>query len=139
MPNENYEIRVSTGKISVPIIDSDGETVGKITFNPLDVDILKRYEKVIDALNVITIPNGEDVNSIFDVTDELKRQVDFLLGYPVSDEIFAKCNPLTLTESGDFYIETVLSGIGDLLEQITKQRIERKKAKIRKAAAPYKR
>ena len=138
MPGENYEIRVSTGKITVPIIDSDGETVGKITFNPTDVDILKRYEKVIDALNAITVPDGADADAIFTVSDELKRQVDFLLGYPVSEEIFGRCNPLTLTDTGDFYIEAVLAGIGELLEQITKQRIERKKAKIRKAAAPYK-
>lgn len=138
MPGENYEIRVSTGKITVPIIDSDGETVGKITFNPTDVDILKRYEAVIDALNAIIVPDGADADAIFAVSDELKRQVDFLLGYPVSEEIFGRCNPLTLTDTGDFYIEVVLAGIGDLLEQITKQRIERKKAKIRKAAAPYK-
>lgn len=138
MSGENYEIRVSTGKITVPIIDSDGETVGKITFNPTDVDILKRYEAVIDALNAITVPDGADADAIFTVSDELKRQVDFLLGYPVSDEIFGRCNPLTLTDTGDFYIDVVLAGIGDLLEQITKQRIERKKAKIRKAAAPYK-
>ena len=138
MPGENYEIRVSTGKITVPIIDSDGETVGKITFNPTDVDILKRYEAVIDALNAITVPDGADADAIFTVSDELKRQVDFLLGYPVSEEIFGRCNPLTLTDTGDFYIEAVLAGIGELLEQITKQRIERKKAKIRKAAAPYK-
>ena len=122
----------------MPIIDSDGETVGKITFNPTDVDILKRYEKVIDALNAITVPDGADADAIFTVSDELKRQVDFLLGYPVSEEIFGRCNPLTLTDTGDFYIEAVLAGIGELLEQITKQRIERKKAKIRKAAAPYK-
>ena len=138
MPGENYEIRVRTGKITVPIIDSDGETVGKITFNPTDVDILKRYEAVIDALNAITVPDGADADAIFTVSDELKRQVDFLLGYPVSEEIFGRCNPLTLTDTGDFYIEAVLAGIGELLEQITKQRIERKKAKIRKAAAPYK-
>ncbi|MCD8047114.1 MAG: hypothetical protein LUD80_00725 [Clostridiales bacterium] len=51
--------------------------------------------------------------------------------------MFAKCNPLTLTADGDFYVENVLDGIAGLINSQTSQRVERKKAKIRKATAKY--
>lgn len=135
---QEYEIRVNTGKVTVPVIDSDGEELGRITFNPADADILRRYKATLEALNKITIPSNPTEDEILAISDELKRQMDVLFAYPVSEGLFAKCNPLTFTDSGDFYIETVINGIGVLLEQITKQRVAEKKAKIRKASAPYK-
>lgn len=51
--------------------------------------------------------------------------------------MFAVCNPLTLVSDGDFYVEKVLEGIGNLIEQVTNQRLEKKKTKIQKATAQY--
>lgn len=133
-----FQLKTDTGAVTVPIIDEkDGEVIGSFKFNPNDLDIIKRYEKVVESLNAMSVPDNAGTEEIFVVTDEIKRQVDYLLNYNVSSELFAKCNPLTLTSNGDFYVENVLDGIAVIIEQATNQRIEKKKAKIRKATAKY--
>ena len=131
----NLELTVDTGKTTVPIREKDGELIGELTFNPNDFDILKRYEKVVEALEHFDVP--EDADGVFAVSDEIKKQIDFLLNYPTSEGIFAKCNPLTLTENGDFYFENVLDGIASIIEQVTNQRVQKKLEKVRKATVKY--
>lgn len=135
---QNYELSIETGKVSVPIREkADGELIGQFAFNPNDLDILKRYEIVVNALEKIKVPKDADADAILAVSDELKKQMDYLLNFPVSDDIFAKCNPLTLTENGNFYIENVIDGIAGLIEQVMNTRIEKKRKKIEKATAKY--
>lgn len=139
MPEENaFELRVDTGAVTVPIYDSnDGELLGEFKFNPNDMDIVKRYEQVADALNKISVPEDAGNEALFAVSDEMKKQLDFLLNYPVSAGIFAKCNPLTLTANGDFYIENVIEGIGNLIEKTMKVRLDKKMEKVRRATEKY--
>lgn len=135
---EKLELRIDPGTVIVPIIDDkDGTTLGEFKFNPNDPDILKRYETVVEKMESISVPDDAGADEIFAVSDELKAQMDYLLNCKVSDGIFAVCNPLTLTADGDFYIEKVIAGIAALIEQTTDARLEKKKAKIRKATEKY--
>lgn len=136
MQTETMKLSIDTGSVLVEI-DDKGEIIGKFRFNPNDLDIIKRYEKVVDALNNIDVPEDVKTDEIFKITDELKLQVDYLLNYKASEELFSMCNPLTLTANGDFYIENVLDGIGGLIEKTTDTRLKKKKAKIQKATAKY--
>lgn len=133
---ENMKLSVDTGSILVDI-DDKGEVIGQFRFNPADIDIVRRYEKVVEALEAITFSNNTDADEMFKASDEVKKQMDYLLNYNVSNEIFAKCNPFTLTDSGDFYVEKVFEEIGGLIEEKMNKRLEKKKAKIRKATAAY--
>lgn len=136
MSQEVMKISVDTGSVLINI-DDKGEIIGQFRFNPSDIDIARRYEKVIDYLNSVSLNENPTDEEIFAFTDELKKQFDYLLNYNVSDEIFKKCNPLTPVSNGDFYCENVLSGIGNLIESVTKQRLQKKAAKIKKATAKY--
>ena len=134
----NLELKVDTGAVTVPIVDEkDGELIGEFKFNPNDLDIVKRYEKVVEALESINLEEDADGDAILKVSDEIKVQIDYLLNYSVSSEIFAKCNPLTLTTDGDFFVEKVIEGIASLIEKVMDQRLKKKKAKIQKATAKY--
>lgn len=126
---------VDTGSVIVEIRDK-GETIGEFKFNPNDADIIKRFESVSVALEKLEIPESSE-EAIFMVSDEIKKQFDYLLNYNVSESIFCKCNPLTLTASGDFYCEDVLEKIANIIERETDQRIKKKKAKIKKATEKY--
>lgn len=126
---------VDTGSVIVEIRDK-GETIGEFKFNPNDADIIKRFESVSVALEKLEIPESSE-EAIFMVSDEIKKQFDYLLNYNVSENIFCKCNPLTLTASGDFYCENVLEKIANIIEHETDQRIKKKKAKIKKATKKY--
>lgn len=136
MNQERMTLSVDTGSVIVDI-DDKGEVIGHFKFNPTDLDIVRRYEKVIASLETITVPEDADADAILAVSDEIKKQMDYLLNYEVSSGIFATCNPLTLTENGDFYCENVIEGIGGLIEKIMDARIEKKTAKIQKATAKY--
>lgn len=132
----DLQLNVNTG-VMVFDINDDGEIIGQIRFNPADIDIARRCEKVIDYFENLKIADDATDDDLFAVTDEIKKQFDYLLNYENSDEIFRKANPMTPTANGDFYCEQVLEAIIGLIEGITKQRIEKKRAKIQKATAKY--
>lgn len=134
MPQEVMTLSVDTGSVLINV-DDKGEIIGQFRFNPSDMDIVRRYETVVDALNAITIAEDAGADELLKISDEIKKQFDYLLNYNVSDGIFAKCNPFSMTAGGDFYFENVLDGIAGLIEKTTNQRIEKKKKKIKKAIA----
>lgn len=136
MSQEILTLHVDTGA-QIINIDDKGEIIGQFRFNPTDLDIVKRYEKVVEKMSAITLPEEPDEKDILAVSDEIKDSFDYLLNYKVSDGIFAKCNPLTPITNGDFYFENVMEGIANLIEKTMNQRIEKKRAKIQKATAKY--
>lgn len=136
MQQEVMTLSVDTGSILVNI-DDKGETIGQFRFNPGDLDIVKRYKKVVDSMNAISLSEEPTDEEIFAATDMIKQQFDYLLNYNVSDEIFKKANPLTPVKNGDFYCENVLEGISSIIEKTTEERLEKKKTKIQKATSKY--
>lgn len=136
MNKEIMTLSVDTGSVLINIEDK-GDIIGQFRFNPADIDIAKRYKKVIDSMNKIEISENSSDEEIFKATDEIKNQFDYLLNYNVSGEIFKKANPLTPTANGDFYCENVLDGIREIIEKTTEERLEKKVAKINKATKKY--
>ncbi len=136
MAQEVMTLSVDTGSVLINV-DDKGEIIGQFRFNPSDMDIVRRYETVVDALNAITIAEDAGADELLKISDEIKKQFDYLLNYNVSEGIFAKCNPFSMTAGGDFYFENVLDGIAGLIEKTTNQRIEKKRKKIEKATAKY--
>lgn len=136
----DLKLNVSTTAVTVPICDVDAKgneiEIGAFRFNPSDIDIVRRYEQVIDKLNAMEI--SEDIDEVLKASDIMKEQFNYLLGYNVSDDIFKICNPFSPTSNGDFFVEVVLDGIANIVETVTNERIAKKEAKIRRATAKYK-
>lgn len=126
-----------SGFVTVPIIDRDGSELGSFKFNPNDFDILKRYEHVVKELENLEVPENAGEEALFAVSDKIKELLDYLLNFKVSQDIFAICNPLSLTGDGDFFAERIIEGIGGLIESTMNQRLAKKQAKIRKATEKY--
>lgn len=132
------ELKLNAGFVTIPIIDDkDGQMLGHFKFNPNDLDIVHRYKHVVDIFDSITIPEDPDENALFEISDKVKEQFDYLLNFKVADDIFSICNPFSLTADGDFFMEKVMDGIAGLIEQVTNHRIKKKAAKIRKATQKY--
>lgn len=132
-------LQVETGAVTVELEDENGEALGSFSFNPADSNILKRYGAVAEHLNAIELTPAEDeqrqLEQMNALSDDIARQFDYLLGGNVAEGIFAKCGPLTVTKTGDFFFEQVMEGIGSLVERVTKKRLDKKLARIRKAVA----
>lgn len=135
--SEKMKLSVDTGSINVELEDKNGNIIGEFEFVPTDSDILKRFEAVVDVFNGMAFGDEPDTETINRAADTVREQFDYLLGGPVSAGIFAKCGPFTVVKSGNFFFEEVLEGVGGLIESATKQRINKKLAKARKAAAKY--
>ena len=71
------------------------------------------------------------------VSDEIAEQIDYLLGYNVSERVFCRLGALTITGNGDLYFERVLDGIADVIEKVTNKRVETKLERVRKATEKY--
>lgn len=135
--SEKMKLSVDTGSITVELEDKNGNVIGEFEFVPTDTDILKRFDAVVDAMNNLQMGDNPTAEAIIQTSDTVREQFDYLLSGKVSDGIFAKCGPFTTVKSGNFFFEEVLEGIGNLIESTTKQRINKKLSKARKAAAKY--
>ena len=134
---EELRRKVKTGALNVILTNEDDEEIGRFPFNPVDLNIVRRYEEVVANLEKMELPEDATEQDILELSDKLEEQIDYLLNSKASKSVFAICNPLTLTESGDFFIENIIVEIADIIEQVTDQRIEKKQAKIKRATSKY--
>ena len=138
---EVSKLRVETGALTVEVEDERGAVIGAFDFNPADSNILKRYGAVVDFFNAVALEDTADeeqqLRQMEKLADDIAGQFDYLLGYEVSGGLFGKCGPLTVTKNGDFFFEQVLEGVGSLIESVTKKRLDKKLAKIKKATEKY--
>ena len=139
---DTMKLSIDTGIETVEIENELGEVIGSFKFNPSDVNMAYRIETAAQAINDREI----DEEKLKDVTsaefkefcDFLGQQFDYVLGFDVVDGIFAKVHMLTPVRNGDFYFEQVFDGIAGYVEKATKQRVNKRLAKIRKATVKYK-
>lgn len=138
---EVSKLRVETGALSVEVEDELGQVIGAFSFNPADSNILKRYGAVVDFFNGVSfdeaMPEDEQIAAMNKLADDIAGQFDYLLGAGVAEGLFSRCGPLTVTKNGDFFFEQVLEGVGALIESVTKKRLDKKLAKIKKATEKY--
>ena len=138
---EVSKLRVETGALSVEVEDELGQVIGAFSFNPADSNILKRYGAVVDFFNGVSfdeaMPEEEQIAAMNALADDIAGQFDFLLGAGVAEGLFKQCGSLTVTKNGDFFFEQVLEGVGALIESVTKKRLDKKLAKIKKATEKY--
>ncbi len=138
---EVSKLRVETGALSVEVEDELGHVIGAFSFNPADSNILKRYGAVVDFFNGVSfdeaMPEDEQIAAMNKLADDIAGQFDYLLGAGVAEGLFSRCGPLTVTKNGDFFFEQVLEGVGALIESVTKKRLDKKLAKIKKATEKY--
>ena len=139
---EALKLQVETGAVTVQLEDEHGKALGECDFNPADSNILKRYGAVVEFFNTVEfqaegLTEEEQIEQMNRMSDDIAGQFDYLLDGAVSESVFSVCGPLSVTASGDFFFETVLEGVGGIIERVTQKRLDKKLAKIRKATAKY--
>lgn len=136
MANE-IKAKVDTGAIRVHLGDEFDEELGSFKFIPTDLGIIERYDNVMKEFEKMEFDETDEIEGFKKLSNQVLELFDFLLNYKVSDTLFAKCNPLTVVNNGDFYFETCLETIGGIIEDTFNERLEKKKARIKKATAKY--
>lgn len=137
MAAESIKVKINTGALNVILRDEFDEEIGSFKFIPTDLDIAERYGKAIEEFESIKFDENAEFSDFNDISNKIKDIFDYLLNYKVSNTLFKVCNPLTPVNNGDFYFETCLETIADIIENTMEKRLEKKKARIQKATSKY--
>lgn len=129
--SETYKLQVDTGVIDVPVYDKDKQ-IGTITFNPTDVGIIDRYETAVENIEKLN-----EKTELSEIEAGLIEQFDYIFKSETKSTLFCNVSPITVMANGDFFFETILEGVGGIVEKATEKRIKKKKARIDKALAKY--
>lgn len=134
------KIVVDRGLEQYTIEDKNGTVLGKFEMNPADLEMVKRYEHVAEAVSHIA-DNVDESKDIVDIVKEmeekLNKQIDYLFNSNVSQSFFSITSPFTVLANGEFFVENVLNAIGKLIEAETGKRFEKVQTKIGKYTSKY--
>lgn len=134
-------IVIDDGRKTYEIANKQGEIIGRFSFNPSDLGIATRYDRVIDRVNAIQLPadiNADQLSAELQrVNDEVCECLDYLLNDNVSENFFSIMNPLTPMANGQLYVENVLDAIGKIVEEETGARMEKVNSKLKKYTQKY--
>ena len=132
------DLLIDSGIVTYNIKDRDGREFGTFEFNPSDTDIVKRYDKVVERLERLEIPNDEDVNNPFEeINKVIYEEIDYLLNGNVSEAFFSIMGPFSPLASGQFFVESVLDAIGQAIQNETGERVKKIAGKIKKHTSKY--
>lgn len=134
------KIVVDRGLEEYTIEDKNGTVLGKFEMNPADMELVKRYEHVAEAVSHIAddVDESKDIVDIVKETEEkLNNQIDYLFNSNVSQIFFSITSPFTVLPNGEFFVENVLNAIGKLIEAETGKRFKKVQTKIGKYTSKY--
>lgn len=128
-------LTINTGDVTYEILNENGEEIGKIRFNPADIDITRRVDEVVKRFTKMKFPKKLTTEAVYEFSDTIKESFDYLLNRKVSDEIFKVCNPLTIMADGNYFYAGVMDSIMEIITAEIKKRREQSAKKIDEAVA----
>lgn len=137
---------VDDGSTKVPICNKFGDEIGVFYFQPTDIGIIDRYNKVIGEFDKITEPL-ENVNINSDGTAEGKEKAeqealkeaekrlyeacDYLFGGNFAEAFFGKMHPFSPV-NGRFYCENALNAVGQYISRQFNREVNKVNARVQK-------
>lgn len=141
---EIEQIVVDDGRVRVPIKNTYGDEIGVFYFNPTDIGILKRFEKVREKFSDVVAPlndanigvdgEGADANSIEKLEEAEKRLYelcDYLFGGNLSKAFFGTINPFSPI-NGVFYCENALNMVAEYVSRKFDSEVKKINSRIEK-------
>ena len=120
----------------IEIKDTRGNVTGGFYWNPSDLDVANRCEKVVEVFEKLHVVENAWYEDLFKVSDEIKKQFEYLLNTDVS--ALFQINPLSPRPDGTLYAEYLLDVITTFIETEMDVRIKRTSARIKKYTGKYK-
>ena len=129
--NMNLGITVDDGYKRVPITNTSGEETGVFYFNPTDIGIIQRYNKLASTFDAVTEPlealegleelseeeiDARRVEALNEATERLYAAVNELFGADMAGAFFGRVNPFSPVD-GSFYCEKVLTAVGEFISE----------------------
>lgn len=72
---EELRRKVKTGALNVVLTNEDDTEIGRFSFNPVDLNIIRRYEEVVANLEKMEVPEDATEKDILELSDRLEEQL----------------------------------------------------------------
>lgn len=131
-------MRINDGSKSYEIVNQNDVVLGVFTFNPSDMNIIEKYNDVIDSLKTATEKmNAGTEEELIAASNLLREKMDLLFGEDTSRTFFSVTGPLTPLSNGQLFVENVLEAIGEIVEKEMNVRIKKVRGRMDKYTAKY--
>lgn len=130
-------ISIDLGIKSYDICDAGGNPVGTIRFNPSDPGLASRWAEVEKRVKTLTadIPGTPEAIGALDA--EIKKNIDYAFGTPVSAVVFQSVSSLAMCVNGKLVLENVLEALAPLITDALGKAEKASKARIAKYTKAY--
>lgn len=124
-------ITINDGLKTYEIKNQKGELLGEFSFNPMDSNLIERYNEGIKKLEAKEKEmSGKKDLSLEEIIEEdnfIKQTIDEILNAPVSEKFFSIMGVRSVI-NGKFYFEFVLEVLGRIIkEEANKQKLAMQK------------
>ena len=139
---QGNNIIIDDGAKTYNIKNKRGKMLGKFTFRPSDTNIIDRYKEVAKFYESYQMPEKtgdleKDTENIRKVEKEIVDQISYLIGADAKEELFGILGAFSLLESGELFVENVLSSIATVIEREMNVRTQKVKKRMNKYVAKY--
>ena len=150
--NMNFdEIIVDDGGVEVPIRNTQGEEIGVFHFNPTDIGIIERYNKVADEFDNVVAPlesievaqdataeekEAAEQTALKDATERLYTACNYLFGGDFASAFFGKVHPFSPV-NGHFYCENALGAVGKYISAQFDQEVKKVNSRVERYTHGY--
>lgn len=121
----------------IEIVNAEKQVTGGFWWNPSDLDIVKRCENVMEFFGKMEVRKESGTDALFEVSEAIKGQFDYLLGADASETLFRHANPLSPRDDGSLYAEYVLDVLVKFIESELNVRMKKTNARIKKYTDKY--
>lgn len=107
-------------KVSIPVVNKFGEEIGVFRFDPIDLNMARRYDEVADKFTTAlqNIDSAGGMETLDKAGDKIIEFLDYVTGGNSREAFFSKIHPLS-PQNGRFYCEQVFEVIGAFIKQST--------------------
>ena len=135
--DKKLQIVVDDGFEKVPIMNTHGDEIGVLYFNPSDVGIIHRYNKIAEKFDAITEPMSRkapegltdaeklqfDIDCTNEASERLYEACNELFGGDFAEAFFGRTNPWS-PKNGKFYCEEALEKVGAFFASYFEQEVK---------------
>lgn len=130
-------IRINNGLKTYSIVDQDDNVLGTIRFNPSDTDIIEKMNGLIDYINTLPDKKPNTSDEFVALQSDVKAKVKEVFGDGITP-ILDVMGLFSVLDTGEMYLESVLTGIGAIVESETKMRVKKVSERVNQYVKKYK-
>lgn len=131
-------IQINDGSKSYEIVNQNDKVLGVFTFNPSDMNIIDKYNDVVESLKTATekMSTGKE-EGLTEASSLIREKMDILFGEDTSKTFFSITGPLTPLSNGQLFVENVLEEIGAIVEKEMNVRVKKVRERMDKYTEKY--